>query len=108
MGFGGSVGITEEVWDKRRDILQIAARHHATDVRLIGSVARGEARPASDVDLVVRFLPTATSLSHDAMVEELEGLLGRKVEVIREDALRASTRSRLLNEAVALSEDRQR
>jgi hypothetical protein len=96
------VGITEEVWEKRRDILQIAARHHATDVRLIGSVARGEAGPDSDVDLVVRFLPTATSLSHAGMVEELEGLLGRKVEVIREDALRAGTRARLQYEAVAL------
>jgi predicted nucleotidyltransferase len=96
------VGITEEVWDKRRDILQIAARHHATDVRVIGSVARGEAGPGSDVDLVVRFLPTATSSSHSAMVDELERLLGRKVEVIGEDALRASTRARMRHEAVAL------
>lgn len=102
MGIGGRVGITEEVWEKREDILRIAARHHATDVRLIGSVARGEAGPTSDVDLVVRFLPTATSLSQVCMVQELEGLLGRKVDVIREDALRASTRARMHYEAIPL------
>lgn len=96
------MGISDEVWEKRKDILQVAARHHATDVRLIGSVARGEAEPDSDVDLVVRFLPTATASSHSAMVDELERLLGRKVEVIGEDALRASTRARLQHEAVAL------
>jgi predicted nucleotidyltransferase len=94
--------ITEQVWDKRTDILRIAAKHHATDVRLIGSVARGEAGPNSDVDLVVRFLPTATAQEHTAMVRELERLLGRKVDVISESDLREGTRARLPHEAVTL------
>jgi len=96
------VGITEEVLGKRADILRIAAGHHATDVRLIGSVARGEAGPDSDVDLVVRFLPAATAQDHTALVDELEILLGRKVDVISEAALRESTRARLPHEAVTL------
>lgn len=94
--------ITEQVWDKRMDILRIAAKHHATNVRLIGSVARGDAGPNSDVDLVVRFLPTATAQEHAAMVGELEGLLGRKVDVISESDLREGTRARLPHEAVTL------
>jgi predicted nucleotidyltransferase len=99
---GGRVDITEEVLEKRGDILRIAAAHHATDVRLIGSVARGEAGPDSDVDLVVHFLPAATAQDHAALVNELEVLLGRKVEVISEAELRESTRIRLPHEALTL------
>lgn len=94
--------ITEEVLEKRADIVRIAAGHHATDVRLIGSVARGDAGPESDVDLVVRFLPCASAQDHAALVDELEVLLGRKVDVISEAALRESTRVRLPHEALTL------
>ncbi|MHB0980192.1 MAG: nucleotidyltransferase family protein [Thermoleophilia bacterium] len=96
------MSITEEILEKRADILRIAAAHHATDVRLIGSVARGEAGPDSDVDLVVHFLPAATAQDHAALVDELAVLLGRKVEVISEAELRESTRSRLPHEALTL------
>ncbi len=94
--------ITEEIMEKRADIVRIAAAHHATDVRLIGSVARGEAGPDSDVDLVVRFLPPATTRDPSALAAELEALLGRRVEVISEAALRESTRARLSQEGVPL------
>ncbi len=82
--------------------MRIAADHHAANVRLIGSVARGEAGPDSDVDLVVWFLPVATAQDHIALVLELEALLGRKVEVISEASLRESTRTRLSHEGVIL------
>lgn len=99
---GVTVDIFDEIMRKRTAILEIAAKHHAADVRLFGSVARGEAGPCSDVDLVVRFLPGATSLDHTAMVGELERLLGRKVDIISEAALWESTRARLPHEAVTL------
>lgn len=96
------MGVTEEVLSKRAEIVRIAAARHAVDVRLIGSVARGDAGPHSDVDLVVRFLPSATTLDRSALVIELEALLGREVEVIPEAALHADTRARLPFEAVTL------
>lgn len=96
------MGITEEVLEKRADIVRIAAGRHATDVRLIGSVARGDAGPDSDVDLVVRFLPSATTHDRSALVVELEALLGREVDVISEAALRENTRARLSHEGVTL------
>ncbi|MCZ7662399.1 MAG: nucleotidyltransferase family protein [Thermoleophilia bacterium] len=90
--------IAEDIRKKWTAILEIAARHHATDVRLFGSVARGEAGPDSDVDLVVRFLPAATFLDYAVMVHKLEGLLGREVDVVCEAALYESTRERLASE----------
>ncbi len=94
--------ITEEVLEKRADIVRIAARRNATNVRLIGSVARGDAGPESDVDLVVCFLPNATIHDRALLADELELLLGRKVDVISEAELHDSTRARLAHEAVSL------
>ncbi len=87
---------------KRDDILAIAARHGAYNVRVFGSVARGEADLQSDIDLLVQFKPGTTLFGHAALVQELEKLLGVKVDVVSERGLRERIRDRVLNEAVAL------
>lgn len=87
---------------KREELLRIAARYGAGDVRVFGSIARGEAGPESDVDLLVRLAPGVTLLKHAALVRELEALLGRKVDVVSERGLRPRVRDRVLREAVPL------
>lgn len=86
----------------RADILRLAARHGATDVRVFGSVARREAGPDSDVDLLVKMDADRSLLDHVALGQELEDLLGRKVDLVSEKALHRRMRERVLGEAIAL------
>jgi uncharacterized protein len=88
--------------EKRSEILQIAADHGAYNVRIFGSVARGEADSSSDIDLLVEFKRGTTLLSHAAMALELEDLLGVKVDIVSEHGLRERIRERILEDAVAL------
>ena len=88
--------------EKREAILRIAARHGATDVRLIGSVARGEARPDSDVDLLVTWSEGTSLLNHAALMLELERLLGRKVDIASDGWVKPSVRNSVYRDAVAL------
>jgi predicted nucleotidyltransferase len=68
---------------RRRDaILAAAARHGATNLRLFGSVVRGEERPDSDVDLLIDIADDRGFGDYLALVEELEGLLARRVEIV--------------------------
>jgi len=87
---------------KREEIRAIAARHGASRVRIFGSVARGEDDARSDIDLLVTFAPGTGLLDYAALVDELEQLLGRKVDVASEAGLRPRVRERVLPEAVAL------
>ncbi|VVB63617.1 Nucleotidyltransferase domain protein [uncultured archaeon] len=87
---------------KREDILKIAAKHGARNIRIFGSVARGESDSESDLDILVEFLPGSTLLSQSAMIRELESLLGIKVDVVSDQGLRDRIRDRVLREAVAL------
>jgi len=96
------VGIRERVAQKRAEVLRAAARHGARNLRLIGSVARGEARPDSDLDLLVDLDQDRSLLDHAALVIELEALLGCKVDVATEQGLRPRVRDRVLAEAVEL------
>lgn len=93
------MGIKEIIGEKRNEILKIASRHGAIDVRVFGSVARGDARPDSDVDFLVKLDPGVTLLGHAALVRELENYLGRKVDVISEMGLRQRVRDNVLREA---------
>ena len=88
--------------EKRNAILEIAALHGATNVRVFGSVARGDDDGSSDIDLLVEFAPGVGLLRHGALVRELEALLGRKVDVISDRGLRPRIRQRVLMEAVPL------
>ncbi len=90
------------VKEKREDILRIAAKHGATNVRVFGSVARGEADDKSDIDLLVTIEKGRSLLDHAALWIELEEFLGRKVDVISDKGLKPRIREKVLNEAVPL------
>ena len=79
-----------------------AARHGASNVRVFGSVARGEADAASDVDFLVDFEPGRSLLDLASLLVELEDLLGHPVDVVTEPGLKARIRQRVLTEAVAV------
>ncbi len=96
------MSVDELLKEKRADILRIAAQHGARNVRLFGSVARGEARPDSDIDVLVEFEPGRTLLDRIGMIQDLEDLLGCKVDVVTEAAVSPYLRERVLKEAVAL------
>lgn len=88
--------------NRREEILRIAARHGARNVRIFGSVARDEADSKSDLDLLVEFLPGSTLLNQSAMTRELELFLKVKVDVVSDQGLRERIRERILAEAVPL------
>ena len=90
---------TEIVQTKRDEILRIAERHGARDVRVFGSVARGEATENSDIDLLVSAGEDTSPWFPAALVAELERLLGRKIDVVTEDGLYWLLRRRILQEA---------
>lgn len=88
---------------RRHEILAIAERHGASNVRVFGSVARGEAGPDSDVDVLVDLEPGRTLLDHGQLQADLENLLGCRVDVITDRGLlRSHVRGRVLEEAVQL------
>jgi uncharacterized protein len=70
------------VTSKRKQVLDVAARHHANRVRLFGSVARGDDRPDSDIDFLVDFSQDSSLFDLMRMTRELEELLGHKVDVV--------------------------
>lgn len=87
---------------KRGEILKIAARHGAVNVRIFGSAARGEAGEESDIDLLVDVGPGRSSFFPGGLLADLEELLGCKVDVVTADGLHWYIRDRVLNEAVPL------
>jgi hypothetical protein len=92
----------QQIRDRRGEILEIARRYGASDVRIIGSVARGDTRRDSDLDLVVRFEAGRSLLDQGGLVMDLRELLGVEVDVIDEEAMRPRFRSKVLREAVQL------
>jgi uncharacterized protein len=88
---------------KRRDeILALANRHGASNVRVFGSVARGDAHPDSDLDFVVDFDAGRSLMDHGELVMDLEEALGRRVDVVSAGGLRDRFRDRILADAVPL------
>lgn len=87
---------------RRDEILALASRHGARNLRVFGSVARGDARSDSDIDLLVEFEPSRGLFTHTALIRELEQLLGCKVDVATQNGLKKRIRSRVLEEAVHL------
>jgi uncharacterized protein len=86
----------------RDAILALAERHGARDVRLFGSVVRGEAGPESDIDFLVELAPGRTLLDWSAFWQELEKLLGRPVDVATEKSLKPEIRAQAIKEALPL------
>jgi uncharacterized protein len=92
----------EMLQDKRDAILEVARRNGALDVRVFGSVARGDATDASDLDLIVRFEPGRSLMDWGVLIDELQELLGVHVDVVDEEAMRERFRRHALQEAVPL------
>ncbi len=99
---GNEMDVTRVLTEKREQILKIAARHGARNVRVFGSVARGEADERSDIDLLVSFDPATGLLQHAALIRELREFLGCPVDVVDDDGLRPRMRDRVLDEATPL------
>ncbi len=95
--------ITRETIRQKRDaILEIARRYGAHDVRIFGSVARGDTTEVSDLDLIVRFEPSRSLLDHAGLIGELEDMLGVKVDVVDEDGMRPRFRKAVMREVMPL------
>lgn len=84
---------------RREEIIQIAARHGARNVRLFGSVARGDDRAGSDVDLLVDMEPDRSLLDIVGLGQDLEALLDRRVDVLTDASLHPALRERILAES---------
>jgi uncharacterized protein len=96
------LGIQELIADKREEILAIATKHGAYNIRIFGSVARGEARDDSDVDFLVETGPNRSSWFPVGLKLDLEDLLGREVDVATEKTLHEMIRDQVLEEVVSL------
>jgi len=96
------MGIGEILKSQCEEILRIAAKHGAYNVRVFGSVARGDALPDSDVDLLVDVGPNRTPFFPGGLIADLQDLLGRRVEVVTERGLHLHLRDRVLRQAVPL------
>ena len=96
------MSLNELLQEKREDILRIATRRGASNVRVFGSVARGEADSKSDIDILVDLEPGRSLFDLGGLLMELQELLGRNVDVVTERGLRERIRERVLREAIPL------
>lgn len=94
--------ISHLLQEKRGEIINIASKHGACNIRVFGSVARGEAGLDSDVDLLVDVLPVHSAWFPSGLIADLEQLLGRTVDVVEPEGLHWYIKERVLNEAVPL------
>lgn len=84
---------------RRKEILELASKNGAANVRVFGSVARGEDKPDSDIDFLVNLQSGRSLLDLARLLRELKALLGRDVDVVTEAGLRARIKQRVLKEA---------
>jgi uncharacterized protein len=87
---------------RREEVLRLAAKHGARNVRIFGSAARGEADATSDLDFLIDLEPGRNLLDMGGLLMDLQSLLGRPIDVVSEKGLRPGIRARVLREAVSL------
>lgn len=87
---------------KRKEILRISAAHGAQNVRVFGSVSRGEAQEQSDIDLLVEMQAGRSLFDLVALGQELEELLGRRVDILTDGGISPYLKDRIYAEAQAL------
>jgi predicted nucleotidyltransferase len=92
----------EQLRKRREQIIALASAHGARNVRVFGSVARGDATIESDLDLVVDFDAGRSLLDHGALIMDLQETLGCRVDVVSSKGLRERFRDRVLADAVPL------
>ncbi|MTF38321.1 nucleotidyltransferase family protein [Cyanobacterium aponinum UTEX 3222] len=89
--------------EKREEIIKIASKHGAYNVRVFGSVARGEADEKSDIDFLIDYdIDKITPWFPVRLIRELENLLGKKVDVVTVNGLKQRIKERVLQEAINL------
>ena len=86
----------------REEVLALAERHRAGNVRLFGSLARGDATPVSDIDLLVDPMPGATLFDLGGLQVELQQLLGAPVDLLTPDDMPEAWRPTILSAAIRL------
>jgi predicted nucleotidyltransferase len=91
-----------DLLSRRAEIIAVATRYGASDVRIFGSLARGDADETSDVDLLVRFEPGRSLFDQGGLLMDLRELLGTKVDVVSEGALTGRFGQIVRQEAVPL------
>lgn len=82
----------------RKEILELASKNGAENVRVFGSVARGEDKPDSDIDFLVNLQSGRSLLDLARFLRELKALLGREVDVVTKAGLRSRIKQRVLKE----------
>ncbi|MCU0565630.1 MAG: nucleotidyltransferase family protein [Oculatellaceae cyanobacterium Prado106] len=97
-----SLEVEQILVDRRSQILEIAHKHGAKNVRVFGSVVRGEATPESDIDFLVDLSENLSPWFPTGLIHELEDLLHHKVDIVTERTLHAFIRDRVLQEAKPL------
>ena len=99
---GHALGISEIIGPRRTELMIALRDHRARNPRAYGSVARSAATNRSDIDLLVDFDPGATAFDHIGLVQELERIFGRRVDVAEPDGLHWLIRPQVLFEAVPI------
>jgi len=96
------MGIREIIADKKEQILALAAKHGALNVRVFGSVAKGTADEKSDIDFLVDMEKGRSLFDVGGLLMDLQELFDRKVDVVTENGLRKRIREAVLSQAVQL------
>lgn len=95
--------LLETLQEQREQVLDVAAKHGAFNVRVFGSVVRGEDTPDSDIDFLIDYDPQkVTPWFPGGLLMDLQDLLGRKVDVLTEKGISPLIRERVLAEAKPL------
>ena len=92
----------EKLFKKKTIIKEIASKHGAYDIRVFGSVSRGDDREDSDIDLLVKTREHTSPWFPGGLIADLEDILGQKVEVVTETGLNSLIRDQVLGEATPL------
>ncbi|NEQ45971.1 MAG: nucleotidyltransferase family protein [Leptolyngbya sp. SIOISBB] len=94
--------LLETLQSQKAQILEIADKYGASNIRVFGSVARGEANGDSDIDLLVDLEPGRSLLDHIGLMQDLADLLGRSVDVATPSALHERIKDRVMQDAIPL------
>ncbi|EAZ91024.1 nucleotidyltransferase family protein [Crocosphaera chwakensis] len=89
--------------EKRQEIIDIAAKHGAYNIRIFGSVARGEETKNSDIDLLIDYhLDKITPWFPSGLMQDLQSILGRKIDIVTVNGLKERIKAKVLEEAIDL------
>jgi predicted nucleotidyltransferase len=86
----------------RENIITISSKHKASNIRVFGSVARKDENETSDVDFLVTFDSKSTLFDKIELIEDLENLLNRKVDIVSDKAIHKYLKEKIISEAKML------